>query len=153
LGQGMLHFGDPQWTDYDVQVQMMTHSGKTGNHAAVVHFRVTAWHTRYNFDIGRFGGGSAYLSVLTNNKGSGLAEPVKIQHIHDRWYEVKIELRGPRIRCFVDGLQVFDHTDAKLPSGMIGFETATSSVRLKNLTVTAPDGTLLWEGFPDVSKL
>ncbi len=36
---------------------------------------------------------------------------------------------------------------------MIGLETWNSRVKWRNLTVTDPEGELLWEGLPDVSQL
>ena len=39
----------------------------------------------------------------------------------DRWYKVKVEARGPKIRVWVDGRFAFEATDDSYKSGFVGF--------------------------------
>lgn len=73
---------------------------------------------------------------------------LQIPHEHDRWYKFKIEAKGANVTCSVDGKPVFTHGDAVPLQGMIGLATWNSSIRYRNLKVTALDGRVLWQGFP-----
>jgi hypothetical protein len=43
-----------------------------------------------------------------------------------RWYELKVEVQGPQIRCYIDGTLVFDYYDdfgTTFTEGTVGFFT------------------------------
>lgn len=151
VGKTFLYFGDPTWSDYDVDVEMMSLSGPPNAEGGRLMFRVKGHGDRYALNIGSFGGQRTDLAMLRNGEWAFIAPHVQLQHEHDRWYSLKVKVRGTQIRCFVDDSELFDRNDQSFPSGMIGLGTWNSQVKWRNLIVTAPDGTLLWEGFPDLS--
>ena len=68
------------------------------------------------------------------------------------WHTVKISLRGPHIRVELDGQEIFNATNHYCQKGSVTLNCRGSSGRFRNIKVTAPDGTILWEGLPDLPK-
>jgi tRNA A-37 threonylcarbamoyl transferase component Bud32 len=71
----------------------------------------------------------------------------------DEWYNVKVEVRGALMRCFLDGQELFDGSDARFTRGRAGISSSDPSVRFRNIKVTAPNGSIIWQGPPDLSHL
>ncbi|WP_406698042.1 hypothetical protein V5E97_04230 [Singulisphaera sp. Ch08] len=61
------------------------------------------------------------------------------------WHEVKISLRGQRIHIELDDRELFACTDNYSQKGDVSLYFSNSSGRFRNIKVTAPDGTVLWE--------
>jgi len=59
--------------------------------------------------------GDGYLRNIVYENVRGVPSEV------DRWYKVKVEAKGPRIRVWVDGRRAFEATDDTYKSGFIGF--------------------------------
>ena len=68
------------------------------------------------------------------------------------WYKLKISLRGTRIHIELDDHMLFDCADDFSQKGGVGLRCEHSAARFRNIKVTAPDGTILWEGLPDLPK-
>lgn len=96
------YVGGPDWTEYTLEVKARKLSGSEG---FLIVFR-DAWQgTRIQWNLGGWGntrhGIQSWLGgqerLVTQTPGSIEA---------NRWYEIRIELRGPRIECFLDGQRV-----------------------------------------------
>jgi hypothetical protein len=68
----------------------------------------------------------------------------------DQWYKVRISLEGQRIRIELDGHKIFDEVNEFSEKGFVALKCWDSDGRFRNFKVAAPDGTLLWEGPPDL---
>ena len=66
------------------------------------------------------------------------------------WYKVKASLRGPHIRIELDGHVLISYTDDFSRRGPVGLRFWNGAGRFRNIKVSAPDGTVLWEGPPDL---
>jgi serine/threonine protein kinase len=151
--RSIIHFGDPNWTDYTLEVEGRSKSGVKGGQGPMVLFRVEDPSNFREFVIGAYGGTATEATFHTNGLWARVPGSfLQVPHEHDRWYKIRIEARGGNITCSVDGKPVFTHAGAAHRRGMIGLATWNSSIRYRNLKVTAPDGTVLWEGFPDVGS-
>ncbi len=69
-----------------------------------------------------------------------------------KWHKLKISLRGRQIRIELDGELLFALRDDFSLKGAIGVHCVDCSGRFRNIKVTAPDGTVLWEGPPDLPE-
>ncbi|HZZ78224.1 MAG TPA: family 16 glycoside hydrolase [Gemmataceae bacterium] len=148
---GRIFFGDETWTDYDFEVECQSINTKKNGHGICLAFRVKDTGNYLDIDIGGWGATVTEAIYFKNGKwGRSPGCFLKIPHEHGRWYKVKIEARGKNIRCTVDGKEILAYRDDTLLSGMIGVGTGNSPCRWRNLKVTAPDGKILWEGFPDL---
>ena len=66
------------------------------------------------------------------------------------WYRVKISLRGPHIRVELDDHVLFSCTDDFSQRGPVQLRFHNSAGRFKNIKVSDRNGTVLWEGPPDL---
>jgi serine/threonine protein kinase len=156
LGDGWVGFGNPDWTDYDFTFQARVSAGPGGFGGS---FREGGGKSPVADDpLGR-----AYVLVVgwqnvyrLNRWSNTLREdrqiqssPGKIQPLE--WYRVKISLRGQRIRIELDDHVLFSCTDdLKEDRGIVSLRFFDSAGRFRDIKVTAPDGTVLWEGPPDL---
>ncbi|MCE9528743.1 MAG: protein kinase, partial [Planctomycetales bacterium] len=146
-----LFFGDEAWTDYDFEVEAQSNGKTKDGHGICLAFRAKDTGNFLDIEVG--GWSATVTEAIYFKDGKWGRSPgcfLKIPHEHGRWYKVKIEARGPRIRCSVDGKNLLAYKDETLLNGMIGVGTGNSPVRWRNLKVTSPNGRILWEGFPDL---
>ena len=147
-GHAYIHFGDKNWTDYDVSFETQTVSGLEG---CKVLFRAVDPRNFYGFGIGLYHKAWHETWRIENSKNIRDIAPIRRAFEAGRWYKMRVEARGEQIRCFLDEEKLFEFADCKYPRGGIGLGTYGSSVRWKDIKVTAPDGKVLWDGLPELS--
>ena len=99
--------GDARWTDYTYHLQARKLGGKEGF--------LIAFHVKDNdnlvwWNVG--GWGNTYTALQLFHGGAAREAgraPVTVET--GRWYDVKIELAGRQIRCYLDGKLVSEATD------------------------------------------
>ena len=144
-----VYFGDTNWVDYDFQVDVKRLAGF--GHCALW-FRHLDLGNQWFYSFGKGG----HLVTLENLHDARLrggsqhdVEPIRT----NRWYTLKVSVRGAEFRCFVDGRPTFSETRQDHPRGCVGFHVNSSQFAFRNIKVTAPDGTVLLEGLPAADKL
>jgi hypothetical protein len=74
--------------------------------------------------------------------------------VSHKWYTARVRIRGNHVESslFDDGKEVVHLAadDVKHPRGRVGFATWHASYKFRNIRVTAPDGTGLWDGPPPI---
>jgi alpha-L-arabinofuranosidase len=105
--------GDPAWTDYTITLQARKLGGAEG---FLIMFRVRDDDNWYWWNIG--GWGNTRHAVERSIGGSKmLACPQVAGSIETgRWYDIRIEVQGARIRCYLDGQLIHDFEDAPMPA-------------------------------------
>jgi alpha-L-arabinofuranosidase len=105
--------GDPNWTDYTITLQARKLGGAEG---FLIMFRVRDDQNWYWWNIG--GWGNTRHAVERSIGGSKmLACPQVAGGIETgRWYDIRIEVQGARIRCYLDGQLIHDFEDAPMPA-------------------------------------
>ncbi|MDZ4797292.1 MAG: hypothetical protein SGI92_03955 [Bryobacteraceae bacterium] len=133
--------GDPLWTSYTVSARVKPLS--TSEMAGVV-FR---YHTNRHY----------YLFSMTGGKQVRLALRLPLEkklrtidwrelgsadfaYDTKRWYELRVENDGPKIRAYVDGKLVIEATDSEIVTGRAGL-SANIPARFTDFRVTASDDT------------
>jgi alpha-L-arabinofuranosidase len=101
-GQGFSYCGDESWTDYTLTLKARNTGGDEG--FLIVFGRKGG--ERFWWNLG--GWGNTQHALEMNQSPVGAPVPGKIER--ERWYDVKIELNGARIRCYLDGELVHDAT-------------------------------------------
>ena len=146
LGDAFVAFGDPDWTNYDVTFQARKSAGPHGFGCAYRQGEGKA----YVLCIGGLGGEHSigHWNGRTGEATWPQLSPGTIEPL--QWYTVKIMLRGQRTRVELDGHPLFECTDDFNQRGSIALKFFDSAGRFRNIKVTAPDGTVLWEGPPDL---
>jgi alpha-L-arabinofuranosidase len=99
-GFGLSYFGDPKWTDYTLTLKARKATGGEG--FLIVFGRHDA--EKYWWNLGGWGNHQHAIELNQNIVG----QPARGTIESNRWYDVKIELSGNRIRCYLDGQLIQD---------------------------------------------
>lgn len=132
--------GDPEWSDYAVEVFVKPLSL---DEMAGVAFR---YHTnRHYYLFALTGGNRARLALrLPFEKKLRVAEwrelgSTALPYDVTRYYKLRVENNGPKIRAYVDGKLVIEASDSEILKGKAGV-TANIPARFMDFRVTATDG-------------
>lgn len=131
--------GDPAWHSYTLEAQVKPLS--TRDLAGIV-FRYKT--NRHFYVFGLRNGNEAVLRLRLpideKLRVGNWRELAAAPFVYDtqRYYALKVENDGPRIRAYVDGKLVLETSDGELTAGRIGL-TALMPARFRNVRVTAPD--------------
>ena len=153
-GSGSVVFGDPAWTDYNVEGDVFVYDASYGAYAAGLLFRGAG-------DFTSSGAANAY--IVQSRPGELQLERWSIaqgfwSHLTDNyaapvtpgaWHHFKVVARGTRFVFFIDGRFVQEYNDpGAFLSGQVGFRTWGAGAYFDNLLVTdeAP-GVALSEDF------
>ncbi len=129
--------GDPEWSDYTVEVKMKPLS--LAQMAGVV-FRYQTNRHYYLFAI--TGGNKARLAVrLPLEKTFRIADwrdlgSANFTYDTKNYYNLKVENAGAKIRCYIDGRLIIETTDTELLKGKAGV-TANIPARFQQFRVSA----------------
>ncbi|HEY7308480.1 MAG TPA: protein kinase [Gemmataceae bacterium] len=144
--ESLLLFGDPKWTDYDVQLEAKPIRGKGELNVVVRAASI------YDLTVAVLGG--------WNNTRHGIMPMVGGQWRRaivgfgktapDRWQKIKVEVRGRTCRLFVDGSVVVTYSDIPGGAGQVGLRTLETAGRFRHIKVTDPKGKVLFEGLPEL---
>ena len=143
-----LVFGNPDWSRYDLTLKGKWEHGPQG-FGIVFHYRDPGNH--YFLYLGSYGNHASELCSLHQGRwdrqpGMYRAGPIR----RGEWYDVRIEVREEQFRCLVNGELLFSSRDDRFKSGLVGFRPWGCAARFRDIQITAPDGTLLWNGLPDL---
>jgi hypothetical protein len=143
----LLMFGDPTWSRYNLTLQAKVVNGNDG---FAVRFNVVNPYTFRKFHLGAFENEYYVLNTFIDNRyGEQHRRLHKGSIAKNRWYDVRLEVRGPQCRCMLDGTTWFSLDDERLTQGRIGLSADRTAVRFRDIRVTSEDGkTVLWQGNP-----
>ncbi len=99
---GLSYFGDENWTDYTITLKARKISGPEG-------FLIVFGHKggdKYWWNVG--GWGNREHAIEFNQTEVGRHVPGSVEK--GRWYDLKVQLSGRRIQCFLDGQLIHDVT-------------------------------------------
>jgi serine/threonine protein kinase len=143
---GEIRFGDPSWSRYDLTFKVIGIEG------------LAAFNTKFHYKSSRdqclleIGDDRVknitYFYYLHKEKASELLDrryPIEL----GRAYDVRLIVRGPVVTTYLDGKEWFDNVDVPLTEGRIGFATAGTSARYREIAITSPEGKPLWIGPPN----
>lgn len=139
-------FGEPSWSDYDLVVQGRT---ERGSHGFKVLFHATATDTFEVFAIGNYFNRGSDLSQVRKgawSRADGLYRESALDLA--KWHEIRLEVRGAKVRCFQDGVLQFERSDPNATRGRVGLATWDAAVRFRGLKITQPGGAVLQDRMP-----
>jgi hypothetical protein len=146
LGHGEVIFGDQGWSDYDLTFEGRKSTGSTG---ILARFRICEA-GNYLFELADDG----TTHKLHIASGSGWRQiwgiPGTVGTLE--WYKVKITLRKEDIRIELDNHLLCACKDGSFQRGNVLLGFWNGAGRFRNIKVTAPDGTVLWEGPPELPE-
>ncbi len=126
---GLSYAGEEDWSDYTLRLEARKLSGAEG---FLIAFGRRGGDT-YWWNLG--GWGNREHGIELNRSPVGRRVPGRIET--NRWYDIRIELTGRRIRCFLDGVLVHDEqpTSARSLFALAGRDDTTGELVLKVINV------------------
>jgi alpha-L-arabinofuranosidase len=147
-GQGFAYVGDEDWSDYTLSLKARKSTGREG--FLIVFGRQGG--DRYWWNLG--GWGNSQHALEHNQTPVGRPQRGTIES--DRWYDIKIEVAGARIRCYLDGELIHEAEAESLDKfvAAAGRDEATGDVIVKviNASPRTVSGTVDLAGVKGVSK-
>ena len=121
--------GDPSWTDYTLSLKARKLGGAEG---FLVIFRVRDDNNWYWWNLGGWGNVRHSIEKCVGGAKSELPVSVPGKIETDRWYDIRIEVQGPHIRCFLDGQLVHNVEDqGPEPMAAVASRTKNGDIILK----------------------
>jgi alpha-L-arabinofuranosidase len=104
--------GDAKWADYTLSVKARKNGGEEGF--------LVLWHAadtdNYNWwNIGGWGNTRTQAEVAHDGNREPYGPTSDFRAESGKWYDLRIEVRGGRARCFIDNKLVTDATDRPTP--------------------------------------
>jgi formylglycine-generating enzyme required for sulfatase activity/serine/threonine protein kinase len=146
----LLVFGEPTLSNYDLTLEVK----KTGGQEALgVFFHwLGPGHNRYFCLGGNRGGANRGIDFGFHYDGKWGRENgywKRLNYASNRWYSLKIEVRGNTFRASLDGvLQYEPPTDRRFTQGRICLYTDDTAARFRHIKVSDPLGNVLFDGLP-----
>ncbi|MGD0770326.1 MAG: alpha-L-arabinofuranosidase C-terminal domain-containing protein [Tepidisphaeraceae bacterium] len=100
--------GDPAWTDYTYSLKAQKTGGSEG---FIVMFHARGRNDFIWWNVGGWGNTRSALQKMADGEKSefGPSAPVTIND--NRWYDVRIELKGADVKCYLDDKLITEATD------------------------------------------
>ena len=150
---GLLVFGDPNWSSYDLSLQAKR---TTGNGFAVVFQRRDQDNWCW-LGLGYFGGNGYEMHFHINGGSSRRGEKHHDNYKHlspnrNQWYLVRIKVRKDVFECFVDDDLVFEESHSSLTHGRLGLVTFGGQARFRRIKIVDPKGEVMFDGLPEIAS-
>jgi alpha-L-arabinofuranosidase len=108
LGDGRHAFtGDASWTDYTLSLQARKIAGREG---FLIWVRVRDNDNWIQWNIGGWDNQESAVQVSTNGSSTDITSHVKKSIETGRWYDIRVDVAGNRVRCYLDGKLVHNTT-------------------------------------------
>jgi serine/threonine protein kinase len=151
-GVNLILFGRADWTDYDVTAEFYRMQGRE---AAFLILRAMDNDNKIQFCIGGDSSVSCTLDKIERGK-YGLIKVQRLPIESQKWYQLMVSVRGNQFNCYVyDNGKLalhYEATDNSFPNGRVGLQTWFTTWRFRNISVTSPDGRVLWNGLPALNS-
>jgi alpha-L-arabinofuranosidase len=131
--------GDVNWTDYTYRVKARKISGDEG---FLVLFHVENRNNYIWWNIGGWGNMRTALERSLNGAKRELGQVAPVTVEPGRWYDIRVEVQGSRIRCYLDDKLITEAVDNPSPPveplyATASRERATGDVIVKVVNVSA----------------
>ncbi|MBL8178414.1 MAG: hypothetical protein JNK48_27315 [Bryobacterales bacterium] len=134
--------GDEEWSDYTVEARVRPLSRKD-TAGIVFRYRTSRHYYHFAFDSGT----SVRLALRLPEDEQFRRSSWKVLAVKPfpydtrRWYTLRVETAGPRIRAFVDGQLALEASDDSILKGQAGL-TARFPARFTDFRISMPDAIL-----------
>lgn len=144
--------GDTNWSDYTLSLRARKLGGAEG---FLIMFRARDEGNFYWWNLGGWGNVRHAIEKSSGGAKSIVGNEVPGRIETGRWYDIKIELQGAHIRCYLDGKLIHD-VEERAPSplnGVAGRDNKTGELVLKivNTGAAAQDTQLALQGVQAVA--
>ncbi|MBL7219772.1 MAG: DUF1080 domain-containing protein [Phycisphaerae bacterium] len=130
-----------KWTDYTYELEARRTAGSEG---FLIIFRAADKNSFYWWNLGGWGNSSHAIESLERGGKKGGFPKVRGSIKNGKWYRIGIEVKGPSIKCYLNGKLIHTATNYSHKAGGIGLGSWSTQVQYKNIRVTTPDGKMLY---------
>jgi len=121
------------WQDYVLTLKARKLGGREG---FLILFRVKDHSHFYWWNVA--GWGNSRHAVETRPQRVFDSKPGRVET--GKWYDIKVVVEGPRIRCYLDGQLVHDIQEPTYKAGGVGLGTWSTQAEYQDVSVTTLDG-------------
>ena len=139
---------DPSLSRFEIRFSAMVVAGREG-FSAVFHYSSPG--DCCQLSVGDSGRRTIAICPRYRGKWEFHGKPKGIPTELGRWYDVRVKINGPEYQCFLDDKELFHNTlDERFVKGGVGLGAWDSVVRYRDITISTPEGRILWKGPPDL---
>jgi hypothetical protein len=114
--------GSPEWKDYTLTMQARKTSGREG---LIIVFGFRDQNNYHWWNIGGWNNTASAVERCASGARSVIGSQVPMSVTTDRWYDIKVEVKGDLIRCYLDGTLVHEIADRQDWSPLYGVSGLT----------------------------
>lgn len=129
--------GNPKWTDYTFTLK----ARKTGgNEGFLILFHVEDQENYIWWNIGGWGNSRTVLERATNGAKREIGNVSSAIVESGRWYDIKVEVHGNQIRCYMDGQLIVSAEDKPAPPPKPLYATASRDLSTGEVILKVVNG-------------
>lgn len=146
LPESTILFGDPSWVDYDFLFDAKVLKGWYVR----IFFRYQDEANFHSYGIGAWDNIRELVDTMEGGRWGSRQFERRRSLAMNTWYAIRIEVRGQKGRCYLNGDSAGEFTMPHLSQGRVGFVVEKkASYQFRNIVVKSPDGAVLLEGLPE----
>jgi hypothetical protein len=119
--------GDENWKDYILEFKIKMISGDDNS----IWFRFIS-NSGYGLQWYKQ---QLHLINIKPGNATNVIEPISWNYTLNRWYNLKISVKGPNIKVEIDGEEVINTFDTSFSSGKIGFRMVKSKTYIDDVKI------------------
>ncbi|MDP6046547.1 MAG: DUF1080 domain-containing protein [Phycisphaerae bacterium] len=141
-GAPCLSFAKPaKWTDYTFELEARRTGGSEG---FLVLFRAADKKNYYWWNIGGWSNSAHGVEAVVRGRKRGGSSKSRGSIKNGKWYRIGIKVKGPSIKCYLNGKLVHDMMNHANKVGGIALGSWNTQVQYKNIRVTTPESKTLY---------
>jgi len=103
-----VYFGQTDWSDYTIEVRARKKRGAEG---FLILFGVKDNNNYYWWNVGSFQNSASVIEKAIDGQRMLVSSTQSVRVLTDKWYTLRVEVRGKRIKCYLNGELVHDVID------------------------------------------
>jgi len=144
-GEALITAGDGAWTDYSFEIAVRAGNRHPGSSASGIVFRYQDYDNFYHL---RLHHGNGAVQLLKKQNGSFITLASRsVSLAANQWYTLKAKVEGNVITAYLDGTELFSHTDDNnpIPSGAVGIRSYKDEAGFRDALVRSLQDQVLFE--------
>jgi alpha-L-arabinofuranosidase len=130
--------GDKSWKDYTLTLKARKTGGDEG---FLVVFHANGSQDLRRWNIGGWGNRETSIELKSADFSGRITDIAPYSIENDRWYDLRVEVKGKEVKCFVDGQLVLSTVDNGAPQVKTIYATASKDTKSGDIIIKAVNTT------------